>query len=147
MLPNTFPDKDVGEITPEQIAENFNQLSSPEGWHEVGAGRAINDPDFQNSWVNFDANHNSCAFRGTPDGTVYLRGFVSSGLGSPSVIYQLPPGYRPERTEVFGVISNSLFGHVTVEPNGEVTARAPFSNVSLSLDGIAFRRYESYNQV
>jgi len=145
MLPNTFPDKDVGEITPEQIAENFNRLSTPEGWREVGSGRSLNDPDFQNSWENFDADHNTCAFRSVSDGTIHLRGFVKSGTGSPSVIYQLPPGYRPENIEVFSVVSNSLFGHVTVEPDGEVTARAPFSNVSLSLDGIVFRRYEPYN--
>lgn len=109
-------------------------LMTPEDWHSVGAA---GEPAFQNSWANYDtANFNAAGYYKDPLGRVWLRGLVKDGTGP--VIFTLPAGYRPYRTEIHVCSSNSAYGEARVNVAGEVVFQVG-SNTWISLDGITFR--------
>lgn len=74
-------------------ATTAQNLAAPEAFHNVGA---TGEPTFQNSWQN-----NAMTTYGYPAGfykdrvgVVHLVGRIVNGSGN-TVIFQLPPGYRP----------------------------------------------------
>ncbi|MDE2425783.1 MAG: hypothetical protein KGO96_07735 [Elusimicrobia bacterium] len=92
---------------------------------------------FSNSWVNLGTTNYSVGFYKNQLGEVKLRGAISSGTVG-STAFVLPAGYRPSKTMVFAVISNSTIGAVQIDNSGNVTPISPSSNVSVFLDGINF---------
>jgi hypothetical protein len=88
-------------------------------------------PTLLNSWVNYGGTVQNAGYA-LHLGLVRLRGTVKLGtVGSP--IFTLPAGYRPGKAEAFAVVSNSLFGMLQVDPNGNVTL-AVGSNVFVYLN-------------
>jgi hypothetical protein len=124
-------------------AQQANTLAPAENWHEVGAP---GEPRFEGSWENTPPSgafvFDTVAFYKDRNGIVHLRGVPSEGS---SVIFYLPPGYRPRpgKTEVFGVASD-VNATVSIFGSGQSPAidGAVFSSVAdkaISLDGITFR--------
>jgi hypothetical protein len=98
---------------------------------------AFTPPDFLNSWVNFDTGFSPAGYYKDAFNRIHLRGLIKNGtVGSPA--FNLPAGFRPEATILYGTISNSLIGRVDVTPNGDVTPIAPSNNAWVSLEGLSF---------
>ncbi len=137
----------LGTVPTAQTANTANSLAPPENWHEVGAS---GEPGFQNSWHNVSSSttDETAAFFKDHDDIVHFKGLVEAG--TETVIFQLPPGYRPRSgkrvTIPVNCISGScsapgigvarIFGSgVSPEFDGAVAA----ANTRVSLDGITFR--------
>lgn len=102
-------------------------------WHEIGGS---GEPAFTNSWVNYGTGYNTAAFMKDHNGRVFLKGCITSGTMSQSA-FTLPAGYRPAQQNVFGVVSNNLFGQVAITSSGTVVPTVG-KNAWVSLDGISF---------
>lgn len=89
-----------------------------------------------NGWENYGFEFYNCQYRKSVDGRVYLRGLVKSGTVG-SVIATLPLGFRPERTELFGIHAGGIAGRVDVRNNGEIHFIAG-NNSYVQLDGLSF---------
>lgn len=106
-------------------------------WHNVGDA---NEPAFSNGFANYNANQNSLGFRMEPGGLVQLHGVIAREAGAPApgtVIFPLPAGYKPPKTEIRPVATNSGFGEVRVASSGEVTYQSG-GVTYLSLDAMAY---------
>ena len=140
-------------------ATTAQRLAAPEAFHLVGAG---GEPKFENGWVNRGGSVDEPAgFYRDQEGIVHLQGQIVQPTGpAGTVIFQLPPGYRPDRGKILRVpisacdcvnsalqlittgslniwgpgVSAGTNGAVTLDPNTVV----PVGN-SISLDGISFR--------
>ena len=66
-------------------------------WHSVGGS---GEPAFQNSWANTGSGFQPLQFRKYPDGTVRVRGVISTGATS-TTVFTLPVGYRPQYPNYF----------------------------------------------
>lgn len=96
-------------------------------------------PTLQNSWVNFDATHNSAGYYKDQFGVVYLKGLIKNGVVVPgTVLFTLPLGYRPKNVCVIIVPSNEAYGRINIDPTGGVSVVVG-SAAWLSLDNISFR--------
>lgn len=80
--------------------------------HAIGG---VAEPAFQNSWVNYDPANSQASFYRDLSRRVYVGGTVKSG-GAGTVIFTLPPAYRPSLIETFFVGSIVL----EVQPDGDV---------------------------
>ncbi|GAB6043566.1 C1q-like domain-containing protein [Endothiovibrio diazotrophicus] len=110
-------------------------------------GSAWAEPPLLNGWVNYGYDGNdyaTVAYRKDGEGFVHLRGLVKNGTG---VIFNLPPGYRPAKNEVFPTVAFNgafMFGRVDVNgmngvqaSDGDVIVHAGSGWVTLS--GIIFQ--------
>jgi hypothetical protein len=134
-------------------AQTANTLAPGEAWHILGAP---GEPAFENSWANIPAegplSFDSAAFYKDQEGIVHLRGIVKGGTSS--IIFHLPPGYRPATGKVIfrltlcsggGCAVNDVRGMIiggsgipTPGVDGVVTAPGGAGSTS-SLEGITFR--------
>jgi hypothetical protein len=94
------------------------------------------NPGFQNSWGNGSV---PLQYKSNSEGLVKFAGIVAGGTATNgTVIFQLPVGWRPERTVVFPVVSNdTALGTVGVTTSGNVVYLSG-GNVKLDLSGISF---------
>jgi hypothetical protein len=113
-------------------------LAAPEGFHEVGAA---GEPGFQNSWGNNGGPGNeTVGFYKDREGLVHLKGLASGGTGS-TVVFDLPPGYRPAS----GVGADFVVAGGTVRVDGSGFGGAFDGGViragsgPIEFDGITFR--------
>jgi hypothetical protein len=131
-----------------KTANLANSLAPSEGWHEV--------TEFFNGWEgSMPASgplNESVAFYKDQQGVVHLRGEVSSGTQG-TVIFHLPPGYRPasgryiqEPVACFGgagcpneVRSVAIVGLNSPIAGGDGAVFAPSETANVFLDGITFR--------
>jgi len=111
-----------------------------EGWQYVGtAGK----PAFANSWTNFGASNQSCAYRRVKIcglSAIQIVGDISSGTISsttPTTVFTLPSGYRPGKTSVhtgMGVHSNSVLYPMRIEvTSGGLVQVAGSTNVRVGV--------------
>jgi hypothetical protein len=110
-----------------------------EAWHVVGSS---GEPGLQNGWVTADSSNAfpPASFYIDPIGIVHLRGLVGSGTAS-SVVFTLPPGYRPPKDLAFAVAAGTgapAVEDVDVYSNGDVFAFGPVTS-AVTLDGVSFR--------
>lgn len=110
-------------------------MGAIESWNEVGS--------LSNGWTSFDggSTFTTPAYYRTILGEVRLKGLIKSGTvgtGAGGQVFQLPTGYRPAKTLIFGVSAGSAFGEVRIDNNGWVYA-AVGTNTATSLDGVSFR--------
>jgi len=138
----------LGTVPKAQTAQTANSLAPSEGWHEV--------TEFLNGWENsmplVGGHPESVAFYKDQEGVVHLRGEVSLGTQG-TVIFRLPPGYRPasgrfiqEPVACFGgagcpneVGSVLIAGPNLPIPGGDGAIFSPAETENVFLDGIAFR--------
>jgi hypothetical protein len=114
-------------------------IGSQEDWQPV-------TPEmFLNGWDNYTADFNQAGFFKDSMGIVHLKGLVSSG--SDRLIFMLPSGYRPAKTEVHIVYtflsSGTTIGQLHITSSGGVyfMENLPIWGLlnEISLDGITFR--------
>jgi hypothetical protein len=97
-------------------------------WTEVSS--------FSNSWVNYGSGLLNAAYCKNAFGFVRLRGWIKSGTIGLSA-FSLPTGYRPSGQENFAVASNSAYGEIKIEADGDVIPNIG-NNTWFSLAGISF---------
>jgi hypothetical protein len=73
-------------------ANSAKTLAAPEPVHLVGAP---GEPGFQHGWANEGSDFEPAGFYKDQEGIVHLQGAITGGGGF--AIFQLPPGYRPDR--------------------------------------------------
>lgn len=122
-----------------------------EGWHVIGAPGepffVANGGEHSLAWRNFGPSHNQAAFYKDPYGVVHLRGLVActgTACTGATLIFGLPEGYRPVRSELHLAASHDgekvIPSRVDIGPNGLVIRSDEVGGSSwLSLDGISFR--------
>jgi hypothetical protein len=99
---------------------------------------ALKTPSYINGWADGPV---PLRYKSNSEGLVKFSGICSGGTAtSGTVIFNLPVGWRPARTEVFAVVSNDTsFGSVGITSTGDVVILAG-TNVKLDLSGICFYR-------
>ena len=76
---------------------------------------------FMNGWVNYGTPQGNVMFRKEND-LVRIRGAMKNGtITDGTVVFVLPPGYRPPTNHNFATESAGAFARFFVTPNGEVT--------------------------
>jgi hypothetical protein len=116
-----------------------SQLPEVEKIHLVGGS---GEPSFQNSYAAYNPGYADPSFYRDPWGHVFLDGLVKR-TGAPvtgETIYLLPGGYRPQKAEVFDVLTDTGLGRVDIAASGAV-AYISGGTVWISLSGLNFRAY------
>jgi hypothetical protein len=92
-----------------EIADKVAHVPPPEPWHEVGAS---GEPQFQNGWENLGTpGHETAGFFKDAFGIVHLKGSLKPG--GTSLIFQLPPGFRPASGKFIQVAATCSGGPCT----------------------------------
>ena len=111
-------------------------------WREIGQK---DNPDFENSWVNFGSNNAAAAFYKDKFNRVWLKGLIKSGTVGAVPCFTLPSGYIPTEymnySSVDGTETPSARINImaTVDANpGEIHVTAG-NNTFISLDGMSWR--------
>ena len=74
---------------------------------------------FTNGWANFGSTYEGATYWKDTTGVVHLSGLIKSGTIGLSA-FTLPAGFRPAGRIAFGSCSNSAFGQLEIESNGQV---------------------------
>lgn len=117
-----------------------------EAWHLVGSGGG--EPAFQADWVNAGGALEDVRFRRLPTMTtgqqgarVYLEGAATSATETaPSILFQLPAGYRPGADMHFPIINGTTLVVVVVKSTGDVEVQSGTLTDAVHLEGIVFRQ-------
>lgn len=128
---------------------------TPEAWRFVGSSgqpafaKDVGFPGYE--WSNsYDWPQSAAAFYKDPYGVVHLKGkvrCVGNQCTQSSLIFMLPPGYRPAERNVFVTLSDAdgagngaTPARVNVDPDGWVDRTSQLGKTGwLTLDGITFR--------
>ena len=116
-----------------QHAQTADAIQAPEAPHLVGKP---GEPPFAPTWENLPEGAVAAAFYKDREGVVHLQGIVG-GDGTKSLIFTLPPAYRPADTQAFPALGNGgVLALINVGSSGEV-----FSSDKdlVNLNGITFR--------
>lgn len=115
-----------------------------------GAGQLGIDPDFipleasilatfQNNWQDYGGSRRPVGFYKDKEGLVHIEGVASSGdVVVPTVMFNLPAGYRPSTREYFGIATDTGFGQIFIESNGDVYYQGG-GNIYFSFGNVTFR--------
>lgn len=99
-------------------------------------------PTLLNSWVNFGGTYDVTGYFKDSFGIVHIKGFVKSGTAN-SIMFYLPPNYRPAGTQVFSVPTSGgggdIYGTLSIGTDGAVKQYSVGGQVWVSLDGVSFR--------
>lgn len=93
------------------------------------------DATYANTWATEAGRFNVGYYKDPVTALVHLRGICGLGTGT---IFTLPAGYRPQATQEFAVNSNSAYGSILIQTDGQVifingdTAKVSLDGVSLS---------------
>ena len=98
------------------LTQLIASLQAVDTWHEVGA---VDEPVFENSWVNFGAGYYDLSFFKDALGWVHIRGMVKLGTVG-TIIFTLPAGYRSSGNIQVPTVCNDLFGSLFINTLGEV---------------------------
>lgn len=104
--------------------DNGERVDAIDLWREVERWRVVgseSDPTFENSWVNYSTATGVLRFLKDPLGVVHINGVVKTGT-PPSVVFTLPPGYRPPQDLYFASIaSGPAVAQIDVASTGTVS--------------------------
>lgn len=104
------------------------------------AQESVQPAALQNGWVNHGGGFADAGYWKDREGVVHLQGLIRSGTTDLStVLFTLPPAYRPSARHIFMVLSNNSPTRIDVLGNGDVLLSNTASNQWLSLSGIYFR--------
>jgi hypothetical protein len=110
-------------------------LTPAEPYHEIGAA---GEPRFQNGAHNFGDGFSTAGFFIDHEHIVHLKGTVTATRDT--VIFNLPPGYRPGQELFIPTIATGNAGRLFISPNGDVEVGGPVQNsANYALDSITFR--------
>jgi hypothetical protein len=90
-------------------------LNTHEPWITVGSGGA---PPFENSCSHYAGGNRLVQFR-KENGRVVIRGLVA-GAFLATVIFTLPPGYRPSLYENLLMSAEGMDANLVVQPDGQI---------------------------
>lgn len=93
-------------------------------------------PTMQNGWVVFSNSYEPARYYKDALGFVHLDGVVKSGSAN-SVIFVLPPDFRPNKHRYVVVGASGAAGICEIMSTGEVYHKVG-STASFSLNGITF---------
>lgn len=100
-------------------------------------------PVLQNGWTDYGSATGYYAQSGywiDKCGVVHLSGMIANGtVTSGTLLFTLPEGYRPAKTEVFIALSAGILCRIDVENTGSVLVQSGASAGWLSLSGITFK--------
>lgn len=97
-------------------------------------------PTLLNGWQDYGTAYESANYWKDKCSVVHLSGMVKGGsITDGSVIFTLPPGYRPNAPEKFITVSVNAICILDIYTNGNVTIRAGANASWVSLSGISFR--------
>lgn len=118
-----------------EITSSLNAfLAGLPTWTSLAAGYA-------NGWIDYTAPAPLSGFTKTKSGWVRMRGSAKSGTVTPgTTVYQLPAsqGLFPYGTQYFSVVSNNLFGALTVDTTGAIKITAG-SALGISFDQLEWQ--------
>jgi hypothetical protein len=117
-------------------------------WGVCGFG-----PHYACYWMSYpDSNYSSVAYFRDRSGVVHLRGLAQAHDGGTKtcvyvgdeVILTLPPGYRPDATQIYPILANDKPGRLDIGAHGQVAIEPGFPTFTdaknfVSLNGITFR--------
>jgi hypothetical protein len=126
--------------------------TSPANFTSVGLPDALGGCPGAIGWADLspDINQSVGYYRG-PEGLVYLEGSTIRCEGSTATIFNLPPGYRPERRRYFAAprLESPTATHMVEVLESNADTKDPRAagdvvgvletNTQISLDGIVFR--------
>lgn len=99
-------------------------------------------PSLQNGWVNYSGGFSSASYTRTSADVIVLKGLIRNGTtGAQTVLFTLPPGYRPSARLIFQNSSAGANGtRIDVAPDGSVILVSPEANDSgwVALNNIRF---------
>jgi hypothetical protein len=93
-------------------------------------------PTLINSFVNVGGAFPTVGYYKDPNGVVRLRGRIATGASGASP-FTLPIGFRPSTTKTFPIVSNNVFGYVTIANTGVINVFG--SATYYALDSISFK--------
>lgn len=103
----------------------------------------------QDGWMAFSQGYSTAGFCKDSFGIVHLRGMIKKGASSTaaihyntgsSLLFMLPPGYRPQAAETFMTVSYEALARIEIHPSGQVVLM--IGNAAwLTLAGITFRAF------
>jgi hypothetical protein len=112
----------------QDLIETIRGLRKPktetdDGWIRVGSTSDEIAPPFENGWGWQGGTTVHPEFYLAPDGEVRMHGALDTGGTVPSVVFTLPEGFRPEKSERFvGAMSvGADTATIQVDPDGSVT--------------------------
>ena len=81
----------------------------------------INVSAFGTGWSNYSSDYGGARYRRYTNGRVEIQGLVKGATGFGSLVFVLPVGYRPNKRQVFGTVSDSAgASRLDVNSNGDV---------------------------
>jgi len=93
-------------------------------------------PTLINAFVNVGSGNSLAGYYKDPNGVVRLRGRLATGASGASP-FTLPIGFRPSATKIFPIVSNGVFGTVSITSLGVVTLTG--NSTYYALDSISFK--------
>lgn len=124
--------KGIREVSTRVEAVSNRDQSIPD-WVDVNA--------FNGAWVYFGGvgifAEDTVGYWRSSSGLVFLKGVVKSGV-IPGDLFTLREGFRPAFKKRFPIISNGLFGILSISDVGVVRIEAG-NNTKVELSGIVFR--------
>lgn len=115
-------------------ATTARALVAPESVHAVGAP---GQPAFQNLWINHGGSIDEPAgFYKDQEGIVHLQGQVVDGTSA--VIFQLPPGDRPDSGKILRVPAASCDCLKTLTDSNHDTSFEVVLNATVIIEGSGF---------
>jgi hypothetical protein len=110
-------------------------IRRPEPYHEIGAS---GEPPFKNGAHNFGDGFSTAGFFVDREGIVHLKGTVTAT--EDTVIFNLPPGYRPNQELFISTIATVSPARLFIHPNGDVeVGGAVPTTANYALDSVTFR--------
>jgi hypothetical protein len=100
---------------------------------------SLQTPVFQPGWSNYGGAFGNASYYKDKENRVHLDGLAqTSSIPVNSVIFNLPPGYRPPHLLIFMVLNNTNMTRIDIYPDGNV--RVPVGVPGwFNLTGISFR--------
>lgn len=134
--PDFLPNLKAEDITVTQelrLKGDLTVVTQPD-FRKIGS---TGSPPFENSWVYYGGGWQEPGFWKDPLGFVHLRGMMKSGTLT-TAAFTLPPGFRPDKGEIFNAVTDTGSGRVDVLPDGTVVPQSGGTGF-VSLSGIYFR--------
>lgn len=90
-------------------------------------------PTLNSPWTNYSGGWQAARYTRDAMGTVFIEGLVN-GAPSPSVIFNLPAGFRPAAGLIFSTVANNGFARIDVAANGDVSWNTGGTSAFISIN-------------